>query len=168
MICYMYFADIGIMCMEKGQSAGFSLIELVIVVMIIGVLGAIALPRLSRAATSADHTAVAETLLRPGEAFTLYYAKNGSWPKDVTPGLVPAEMADYLHERDMDGSPLGGRYDWQEWESIGHGPGGVHVSIINVKDWSAAKEVDKLIDDGNLKTGSVIKHSQYLLYTLEK
>jgi prepilin-type N-terminal cleavage/methylation domain-containing protein len=55
----------------------FSLVELVIVIVIIGVLAAIAVPRLSRGATSAGENALSANLTAMRSAIELFYAEHG-------------------------------------------------------------------------------------------
>lgn len=59
------------------HNRAFSLIELVIVIVIIGVLAAIAVPRLSRGATSAGENALAANLTAMRSAVELFYAEHG-------------------------------------------------------------------------------------------
>ena len=59
---------------------GFTLVELVIVVLIIAALTAIAIPRISLSATTAKKNACATNVDVINTQIELYYANNGSWP----------------------------------------------------------------------------------------
>ncbi|MHC4696609.1 MAG: prepilin-type N-terminal cleavage/methylation domain-containing protein [Planctomycetota bacterium] len=59
---------------------GFSLVELVVVVTIIGILASIAVPRMSRAASDAKKNALQATLANVRKAIDIYYAEHGKYP----------------------------------------------------------------------------------------
>ena len=58
----------------------FSLVELVMVVTILGVLAAIAVPRMTSAATNAAGTALQATLANVRKAIDVYYAEHDRYP----------------------------------------------------------------------------------------
>lgn len=60
----------------NGAKRAFSLVELVIVIVIIGVLAAIAVPRLSRGATTASENALSANLAAMRSAVELFYAEH--------------------------------------------------------------------------------------------
>jgi len=62
---------------SQGRKPGFSLVELVIVVMILGILASMAVPRLSRGATGADEVALRGNLRVLRDAILLYAAEHG-------------------------------------------------------------------------------------------
>lgn len=70
---------------NKKARAGFSLIELVIVVVIIGIIAAIAIPRMSKGATAAGESALAGNLTVLRNGIELYHTEHGGgdtdWPK---------------------------------------------------------------------------------------
>jgi prepilin-type N-terminal cleavage/methylation domain-containing protein len=58
----------------------FSLVELVIVVVIIGVLSAIAVPRITHSATHSEAEAVRASLINVRKAIDMFYAEHGQYP----------------------------------------------------------------------------------------
>jgi prepilin-type N-terminal cleavage/methylation domain-containing protein len=83
---------------DDGRRQAFSLVELVIVVVIIGIVAAIAVPRLSGAARSATAHSLAATLTNVRKAIDMYYAEHGKYPGyDPTTGNPDAgAFADQL------------------------------------------------------------------------
>jgi prepilin-type N-terminal cleavage/methylation domain-containing protein len=65
---------------SKKRSAGFTLVELVLVIVIIGILAAIAIPRLSRGAAGASSAALSANLTMVRQAISLYRAEHNDRP----------------------------------------------------------------------------------------
>lgn len=59
---------------------GFTLVELLVVVLILGALAAIAVPRIIGGATNAKINACKTNVDLINSQIELYYANNGSWP----------------------------------------------------------------------------------------
>lgn len=64
-------------------SGGFTLVELMIVVVILGVLATIAIPRISEASTAAQANSCATNIDLINLQIELYYHNRGSWPSDL-------------------------------------------------------------------------------------
>ncbi|MHC4192773.1 MAG: competence type IV pilus major pilin ComGC [Planctomycetota bacterium] len=69
--------------MAGTKSKGFSLVELLIVVLILGALAAIAIPRIMGGATSAKVNACKTNIDTINSQIELYYANEDAWPASV-------------------------------------------------------------------------------------
>ena len=81
--------------MKKSSSQGFTLVEIMIVVAIIALLAAIAIPNLLRAKLSANDALAKATLRSVSTAAESYGTANvGSYPSDITSltGATPAYL----------------------------------------------------------------------------
>ncbi len=65
---------------SSNRRGAFTLVELVMVVTIIGIIAAIAVPRLSSASANASAHALEATLATVRKAIDCYYAEHGSFP----------------------------------------------------------------------------------------
>jgi len=91
---------------HPARRRGFSLLELVMVVVIIGVIGAIAIPRLSRGAGGAEESALARDLQVLRNAIDHYWAEHGStYP---TAAGIEGQLTRYS---DLAGTTLGDKPD---------------------------------------------------------
>ncbi|UCE60102.1 MAG: prepilin-type N-terminal cleavage/methylation domain-containing protein [Phycisphaerales bacterium] len=69
----------------RSRRRGFSLVELVIVVTIIGIIASIAVPRMTSATSNAEANALQATLANVRKVIDVYYAEHGKYP-GYTPG----------------------------------------------------------------------------------
>ncbi len=72
-----------------GQDRAFTLVELMIVVLILGVLAAVALPRIMGGTATANANACKTNIALINSQIELYYHNNGTWP--VTLSQVTAD-----------------------------------------------------------------------------
>jgi len=63
---------------------GFTLVELMVVVLILGALAAIAIPRITAGAHTAKVNACKTNVDLINSQIELYYANNGAWPSQLT------------------------------------------------------------------------------------
>ena len=130
---------------------GFTLTELMIVVAVIGLLAAIAIPSFVRARERSWNVRFAADLQVAKAAFTEYSVEHGKYPPDTQPGAVPEGMAEYLRRMEWTKpTTLGGSWDWDNGQ-FGF-KAGVSVYHPTVSSGQLL-QLDKTIDDGNLATG---------------
>ncbi|MEN0112056.1 MAG: type II secretion system protein, partial [Planctomycetota bacterium] len=72
----------------------FTLVELVIVVMVLGVLTGVAAPRLLDLSQGAQVAAIVRHLRVGEDAALRYYAEHGRYPADASRGVMPPELSD--------------------------------------------------------------------------
>ncbi len=141
-----------------SRAWGFSLIELTIVIAILGILGAIAVPMISNAQDQSAINATAQSLNQLSTAVEVYHHDTDTWPADASQGVTPEELRPYLVNESFEGTPLGGVWDYGYWPSSSTTAGGdevlVGVSAADV-DTRFHEPVDAVADDGNLATGPI-------------
>jgi general secretion pathway protein G len=71
-------------CAPRAQKPGFTLIELMIVITIIGILITLAQPSYNRAVTAAKEATLKENLFILRDAIDQYYADNAKYPPSLT------------------------------------------------------------------------------------
>ena len=81
---------------ERNRQSGFTLIELMIVVLIIGLISSIAIPVFGRALKKAHRAAVGASLTGLHKAMARYYADNGEFPTLDTTTFEPLISGDYM------------------------------------------------------------------------
>ncbi len=145
---------------------GYTLLEVMIVVAIIGLLAAVVIPSLLRARMAALRTTFINDLRIAHDAFALQSMANGGYPPDQTPGVVPPGMEESLRRMQWTRpTPIGGQWDW-DYQQFGFKAG---VSVYH-PGWTDDEmaDIDSRIDDGNINTGLFRKRNDGFIYILEQ
>jgi prepilin-type N-terminal cleavage/methylation domain-containing protein len=149
---------------SRGRAGGFTLIEILIVVVILGILAGIVIPQFATASGDSRNAAFAHSVKLYARLFAYEQHKGAGWPADRQQGEFPPEMAGKIHPADWARpTPIGGRWDWDR-DQFGVAAG---VSVYQ-PDRSPAQmvEVDRMIDDGNLTTGAFRQRTDGYVYIL--
>jgi prepilin-type N-terminal cleavage/methylation domain-containing protein len=111
----------------SARRAGFTLVELILVVVIVSVLAAIAIPNYQVVVTRARAADLLGRIDVVEVGVQSYLGDNNAWPADAATGVVPSGLVDYLPENF---SFVG--EDFQlEWEN---GGGLIGVAIVTDND----------------------------------
>lgn len=141
--------------------SGFTLVEIMIVVVIIGLLAAMGFPVWAKARRNALNTAFISNLRTASYAAQTYAFESGSWAPEVGSGIAPPELIPYLNKLNWtELTPVGGKWDWEQ--NNNGCIAGVGVSNPTVGG-AQMQEIDAKIDDGIVTTGRFqIRGSSYL------
>jgi prepilin-type N-terminal cleavage/methylation domain-containing protein len=145
---------------------GYTLVEIMLVVMIIGLLTALAIPTFIKARTRSHNTRFVNDLRLASDAFALYAMSKGTYPPDSTPAVVPVGMTACLPKMKWnEATAIGGLWDW-DYRQFGCTAG---VSVYQpARSAAEMRAVDTMIDDGNLVTGSFRSRDQGYIYVIER
>ncbi len=146
------------------KDSGFTLVEIMIVVVIIGLLAAMAIPALNKVRTKAQATTIANDIRTFKDAIESYVLENGVFPQ-VTGGGFPAVFSGWISEAKWrEGSSLSGA----TWDY--YSPGGAYIPELVLdtpgQDNTAIFAiVDDILDDGDATTGQLLFEKEYVLYS---
>ncbi len=144
--------------------AGFTLVEIMIVVVIIGLLAALAIPAFGRVRAASQNARFISDLRVFAQAFEGYAALNGTWPPNAGSGSVPAGMSGDFNESNWRGrNSVGGRWNWDRNMNVS---AGISTTTVTVTD-AQMRDIDAKIDDGNLCTGLFQKFDTRFTFILE-
>jgi type IV pilus assembly protein PilA len=139
-----------------NRSAGFTLVELLVVVAIIGIIAAIAITAYTNQIEKARVAAVASDFRTFESGFLSYASDHGTFPPDShlqPPYHLPLGVGieDYLPvEHWATTTPLGGNYNWE-------GPNNYPYAGFSIYQVTAPAStlaiLDDKIDDGDLSQG---------------
>lgn len=143
------------MSRRPPTSRAFTLVEILIVVIILGILAAIVTPQFAGAAEESRRSAFVTEIKVFMDAAEVYRARVGQHVPDGSSGQCPPEFADYIDANDFEsGTPIGGVWDIEYNDSGVTAAVGVHFNDANTaQDDAYMLVIDALFDDGDLTTG---------------
>jgi general secretion pathway protein G len=155
--------------MPSIRRRAFTLIELVVVVIVIGILAAIIVPNTINAGDQARVVATGEDLAAIARAADAHRNATGRWPRDASRAVMPEELASYFEKGDpfLKVVPMGGVYDY-DGPSSSRGP---RIAIRSgpgnpLPTEAAVRELDALIDDGDPSTGRLRRTGGAVFYSI--
>ncbi len=100
-----------------NKEKGFTLIELVIVILILGILVNFAMPNYIKIKRNAEATKIIQDYIIIRDALICYHGDHGDYPRDYYPGRIPRGLEEYLPEGfSFDKRPeFDAKYDWDNW-----------------------------------------------------
>lgn len=152
--------------LKPARTAAFTLVEIMVVVAVIGLLVAMAIPNFLRSRETARNSRYANDVRVATTAFLEYSFENGNYPPDTTPGVIPPGMEDYLKRMDWTGPDvLGGKWDW-DYQQFG-----TKAGISSYRPTAAQSQLlhyDELMDNGDLETGGFRKRTDGYITMMEQ
>lgn len=141
-------------------SQGFSLIELMVVLVVLGIVAAIVIPLTADASDEAKEAVFVEDLRQFVQAWQLYYLDTGEFVADGNTGTAPSDWAPYVSVNKWEGgTPIGGQWDIERSYGGSSGIGaGVGVVFGNSSYGfypgdDVMQRIDAILDDGDISTG---------------
>ncbi len=147
----------------RDDQHGFTLIELIAVIVVLAILAGVAVPRFFDVSRDAKIASVVQTFKELKSAYLSYNRDVGGWPPDNDGWYgQPLLIAPYVHGDPWEkASPVGGRWNWNNFND-----GNPDVCIYSAGQPAGETqiimtEVDRRLDDGNLSTGHFRWDSQW-------
>lgn len=133
---------------------GFSVIEIMVAVTIIGILSMLSIPAIERSQDATRASTFANDIRQFSSAVETYAIVFGEYPPDSGPGNADSQLKEYLPLNFMDTeTPIGGTWD-VDMDGAAGVTAAVGVANMPVWDIELLIRIDFAIDDGNLVKGN--------------
>jgi prepilin-type N-terminal cleavage/methylation domain-containing protein len=148
------------------SAPGFTLVEIMIAVVIIGLLAMVAVPAIARTQRASQNNRFISDLRVFAQAFESSAMENGNWPPNAGDGVIPTGMTGSFRRATwINRTSVGGRWNW-DFNNSGV-TAAVAANNVTAPDLQMTL-IDRRIDDGNLATGLFRKAGTRFLYVLEE
>lgn len=94
---------------------GLTLVELLVVVVIVGLLSAVAVPNYFKQVRRARYAQASSDMSGMQKAILIYLSSEGQFPPDVNEGIVPTDVLPLYADSWPTTGPYGAAYDYEEW-----------------------------------------------------
>jgi general secretion pathway protein G len=126
---------------DHNDSQGFTLIELMIVMAIMGILITIAAPNLKKSIVRARESVLREDLFQIRDAIDQYYADNGKYPAALN-DLINTQDKAQSYLRAIPKDPFTNAEDWITIAQEGNGEDGGESGVFDVHSASPLVALD--------------------------
>lgn len=156
----------------RRNKEGWSLVELAIVVTIIGILAALAIPLFKMIMVRSQLSTLANDLRTHGEAFHRYAMENGDYPPSSGSGSIPVVLKGYLSPMWTEPSPIGGAYSWVRVDTASGTDAYIQIVSTGANpfalSYSDLLKLDEKIDDGSAGSGFLRVSGRRVRYFISK
>lgn len=120
----------------RKKQAGFTLLELMVVMAIIGILAAIAQPSLKQSIVKAREAVLKEDLFQLRDAIDQYYADHGKYPDQLT-DLINGDDRSKSYLRTIPLDPFTSAADWITVAPVDGADEGAVFDVHSASPWLA-------------------------------
>lgn len=142
----------------------FTLIEILIVVIILGILASIIIPQFARASGDSSNATFVHDIKLMARLISVQQHQTGAWPAEQSAGTFPPEMLGKIDPGDWaKATPIGGKWDYDA--NVFGLVAGISVELPD-RTIAQMSEIDRMIDDGDLTTGAFRQRTNGYVYLL--
>ena len=159
-ICYHLTAEAGQTVfnggvdMKRQSDKGFTLIEILIVVVILGLLAGIVIPAFADCTDDSARQSFITSVKQIARAADYHHQLTGDFFEDSASGAMPAGLSRYIQPGIWTGgTPLGGVWDFEKDAYGVRSAFGVHFNGTAPQSDAYMQTVDAAFDDGDLAAG---------------